>query len=726
MTTINHLQGYAFAKKTGDTIHIFEGPHALADFMPVIAEGSDVPRMLKDRFADVVNVRDFGARGDGVHDDTEAIQAAVTSNKSIFFPAGRYRCTESITVPDMGATTRRSFYGASFPYSNEVDQDTHSCIVFENEGIGFNIQSAMIELRWLGISGTELTRNNFNAVRFKRLYNVDDMDGFVTECQFSNTVKAVQFWGRALSGYRNLFTSTCVCFELCWDFEGDQGQNSDTQNPPYGNRALRIIGNRKHGSGSFGNELTALVKNSGDVLRGAIISDNLLDIGGVLLRDSKGLDSCLITNNVCDIGGASVNSCPIMSSGAIYNTIISHNVFSCKYSKVPNEVSTSGASFGLSFTGTIDGITISNNLIQGWTIRGITFNREISENKTYKNITISNNIFDCSNSENQFGASGIGVNCRIEGLTVIGNILCGTPVGESFQGFIWQNPTTDTGSAIDGVTVFGNELNGYPTFQSYSRLQNVKLIQDEVGRFLFFTNTRSGAISLANKTTNSQVINFENTTVGFQRLGFTSASSKAYLGVTATDTMAEFWATSEDIANVSLGRPASLWSEVYAATGTINTSDYRLKQDIANPADALLKAWGNVGFKVFKYKDAVAKKGESDARYHVGVIAQDVQNAFTSQGLDASKYGLFCHDEWQNEYETVEVIDQEEVLDAEGNVVTPEQKHTEQRLLTAAGDRYGIRYEEALALECAYLRNRLSKIETALTTHGITLGNAEA
>ena len=63
MTTINHLQGYAFAKKTGDTIHIFEGPHALADFMPVIAEGSDVPRMLKDRFADVVNVRDFGARG---------------------------------------------------------------------------------------------------------------------------------------------------------------------------------------------------------------------------------------------------------------------------------------------------------------------------------------------------------------------------------------------------------------------------------------------------------------------------------------------------------------------------------------------------------------------------------------------------------------------------------------------------------------------------------------
>lgn len=721
MATINHLQGYAFAKKKGDRIDVFEGPHTLADFMPVIAEGTDVPRMLKDRFADVVNVRDFGAKGDGVTDDTEAIQAAVTSNKSIFFPAGRYRCTESITVPDMGATTRRTFYGASFPYSNEVDQDTHSCVVFENEGIGFNIQSAMIELRWLGISGTESTRNNFNAVRFKRLYNVDDMDGFVTECQFSNTVKAVQFWGRALNGYRNLFTSTCVCFELCWDFEGDQGQNSDTQNPPYGNRALRIIGNRKHGAGSFGNELTALVKNSGDVLRGAIISDNLLDIGGVLLRDSKGLDSCLITNNVCDIGGAGVTSCPIMSSGAIYNTIISHNVFSCKYSKVPNEVSTSGAAFGLSFTGTIDGITISNNLIQGWTIRGITLNREVSENKTYKNITISNNIFDCSNSGNQFGTSGIGVNCRVEGLTVIGNVLCGTPAVEGFQGFIWQNTSTETGSIISGVTVLGNELNGKPVFQSLARLQNINVIQDSDNRFLFFTNSRSGALSIGNKLENSQIVNFENLSLDYQRLGFTSSTSKVYLGVTATGSLAEFWASSDDVSNVSLGRPASLWSEVYATTGTINTSDYRLKQNIANPTDALLNAWGSVGFKVFQFKDAVEKKGLSAARYHVGVIAQDVQNAFTNQGLDATKYGLFCHDEWGNEYETVEVIDQEEVLDAEGNVVTPVQKHTEQRVVTAAGDRFGIRYEEALALECAYLRRELDRIKTALVEHGITL-----
>lgn len=30
MSQINYLQGYAFAKKKGDTIHVFEGPHTLA------------------------------------------------------------------------------------------------------------------------------------------------------------------------------------------------------------------------------------------------------------------------------------------------------------------------------------------------------------------------------------------------------------------------------------------------------------------------------------------------------------------------------------------------------------------------------------------------------------------------------------------------------------------------------------------------------------------------
>lgn len=44
----------------------------------------------------VANVRDFGARGDGTHDDTEAFEAAIrqTDHGAILIPAGRYRITK--------------------------------------------------------------------------------------------------------------------------------------------------------------------------------------------------------------------------------------------------------------------------------------------------------------------------------------------------------------------------------------------------------------------------------------------------------------------------------------------------------------------------------------------------------------------------------------------------------------------------------------------------------
>lgn len=164
---------------------------------------------------------------------------------------------------------------------------------------------------------------------------------------------------------------------------------------------------------------------------------------------------------------------------------------------------------------------------------------------------------------------------------------------------------------------------------------------------------------------------------------------------------------------LALGTSSSRWSQLFAATATINTSDVRYKTSIATPEDALMRAWGKVGFKVFQFKDAVEKKGE-EARIHVGVIAQEVKAAFESEGLDATRYGLFCYDKWGDEYEEETITDQEEVLDENGEVVTPAVTHTEKKLVTAAGDRYGIRYEEALALECAYQRWRLAQLEAKL------------
>jgi hypothetical protein len=66
--------------------------------------GSTTGRTLRDRFADVVNVRDFGALGDGTTNDTAAVQAAVDAavaagGGTVFFPPGTYMVT-SVNVQE--------------------------------------------------------------------------------------------------------------------------------------------------------------------------------------------------------------------------------------------------------------------------------------------------------------------------------------------------------------------------------------------------------------------------------------------------------------------------------------------------------------------------------------------------------------------------------------------------------------------------------------------------
>jgi hypothetical protein len=72
---------------------------------PVVATGSTQARFISDRFADVVNVKDFGAVGDGVADDTAAIQAAVdslTNGGTVGLPCGTYKVSSAITISTPG------------------------------------------------------------------------------------------------------------------------------------------------------------------------------------------------------------------------------------------------------------------------------------------------------------------------------------------------------------------------------------------------------------------------------------------------------------------------------------------------------------------------------------------------------------------------------------------------------------------------------------------------
>ena len=65
----------------------------------VMSTGSTTPRRLDDRLADVANVKDYGAVGDGVSDDTVAIQNAFNDGVYLF-PKGVFRVTDTLFLND--------------------------------------------------------------------------------------------------------------------------------------------------------------------------------------------------------------------------------------------------------------------------------------------------------------------------------------------------------------------------------------------------------------------------------------------------------------------------------------------------------------------------------------------------------------------------------------------------------------------------------------------------
>lgn len=129
---------------------------------------------------------------------------------------------------------------------------------------------------------------------------------------------------------------------------------------------------------------------------------------------------------------------------------------------------------------------------------------------------------------------------------------------------------------------------------------------------------------------------------------------------------------------------------IYAGNGSINTSDRDLKTDVASPDDALLDAWGGVSWCLYRFRDAVAQKGDA-ARIHAGAIAQEVHAALAAHGIDGFRYGLLCRDD---------LTEPTGELDGSVRVI---------------GERWGLRYDQCLVVEAAYQRRRCDRLEARLS-----------
>mgnify|MGYP000871304389 FL=1 len=664
-------------RSTSCAKYYMEQANKIATSEAFIATGSTEARTLADRAADVINVKDHGAKGNGLDDDTFAIQKAINAcpiGGVVNIPFGQYPITDTLNINKAISIRGEAFGGA------------HSCIRCKNiTDKAFHITTANTYFDNFELTGTETQKPQYGFY-FDPLAN--PQENVDVDCWFHGVFTrymqtGIYCRGRGLNMFDCEFAGLGYCIELDWPDEADfRDENYGFETWEQGFRGF-ILSNLRFHSCVYG------VKNAGinaDKIKGLFLSNIYADTGceifvGKLIRSS--------ISNIQAINAFQGSKIISLSSGSKDYTI------NGVYGIAPDAGVVNSSGEGIEYRlnafiygeGTQTRGIISNCFFGRSTLHGISFmNTSICEDIVIDNVHMQDVGWSLTDKSTCYPVlfNGSAKRCKVNNI----NYVDTSDYGNTLKYIVYASSSStdvEVGKVIKNVDVA--ITNSASTGLVRSNVCH-PLGKSGFTSFLDVVNSSGDVVhSLQSYADGTNIkINVPNGNI-FVNMGTAEGTGlKPY-----TDNI---W---------RLGSVENRWTQVYATTATINTSDEREKQHVEDIPDDVFRAWGKINFRQFLFNDAVEKKGGA-ARIHVGIIAQQVAEVFASEGLDATRYGLLCYDEWPDEYETVTVFDAEATYDEDGNELTPEQSHEEQRLVRAAGNRYGIRYEEALALECAYQR----------------------
>jgi hypothetical protein len=127
-------------------------------------------RTVNDKLQESLSVKDFGAVGNGIADDTTAIQAAINIGKSVFFPGGQYKITASLTP----SATYQTFFGAGDATIVQGAKNINCFTVSNSEGITIR------NLNFQGGNGA-LTEDDYEANH--AVYGVSALNLTIENCR---------------------------------------------------------------------------------------------------------------------------------------------------------------------------------------------------------------------------------------------------------------------------------------------------------------------------------------------------------------------------------------------------------------------------------------------------------------------------------------------------------------------------------------------------------------
>jgi hypothetical protein len=585
-----------------------------------------VARLLNDRFADVLNVLDFGADPTGAVNSADKIQNAINAasgGKSVvYIPDGVYRLTSGLTIPDDGIT----IYGDGFGQSLSATENIGTRLVADFTG-GWVItcdNKSCFTMRDIEIYGSD-------SIRWTSSGSVNGTVGaiFIRNCvqTLLDRVQVYQEPGIGVYISKNTVSTklTQVSVEFCKGHAYYVDNGVLTTSTPYLECGIITFDTcraaRTDCCALFAGDATNLAAQELAAFRLYLLNCEFFYCGGnttlssyanyviqLQYADNNSIVGCAVRGPEGQLGGTNTTQGTLASGGTaslvrgIYikgkNNVLLNNRFTMPYLYCVD----------------IDAIA-TYTLIDGASPR-------------HAGTTPTNDFNPAINLQ---------TGCKSWEVKNVGMELTTKAINST----IAKSAVADTASELteEGFKFSGNGLTGIFDWSDPA--------------------TANHFFALYEGTTQNQRFAQDHRSLGAVR---PISNNTASLGVAGVR-----------------------WTEVFAINGTINTSDANYKQQIQEIPESALRAWGKVKFKQYKFNHAVNAKKEK-ARWHYGVIAQEVKEAFESEGLDAFEYGLLCYDKWEDEF------------DDEGNLQNP------------AGEMYSVRYEELLSLNAAYVHWKLYQI----------------